>query len=305
MPSVFDISPLSDTVALDDQGRGETTFTVSNHPDRARRGRAHIKVDPGGPVLSNWFTIEDPEREFPAEGVKQVQQFTVKLSVPADKPIKGSFKLVVASVRLPEVPDEHFTVGPSVGFEVRAVEPEGKAPFPWWIVAVGVLALLLAGGLVAWLMWPTSPVVPELVTKTRGEAERLLQDAGLVPGTITEEASDQAAGTVLRTVPRAGRTVEAGSAVDLVISSVADDQPPVRPATIPALEGLPLQEAMARLLDVGMRLNPTFVNAAGDVVQVGRGRGIGLSSGIVMSQTPRSGTPASPEQVVEVVVRIP
>jgi hypothetical protein len=68
VPSVFDISPLNDTVSLDDQGNGETTFTVSNHQDRARRRRAQNKVDPAGPAQASWFTIEDPEREFPIEG---------------------------------------------------------------------------------------------------------------------------------------------------------------------------------------------------------------------------------------------
>ena len=160
MPSVFDISALSDTVSLDDQGNGETTFTVSNHRDRARRGRAQIKVDAGGPAQASWFTIEDPEREFPIEGAQLVQQFAVRLKVPTDKPVKGSFKLVVASVRLPEVPDEHFTVGPPVGFELKAVEPVGKKAFPWSIVVVGLVALLLIGGLVTWLLSGRTPASP-------------------------------------------------------------------------------------------------------------------------------------------------
>lgn len=245
MPSVFDISPLSDTVLLDDQGHGETTFTVSNHPDRARRGRAQIKVEPGSGVQPGWFTIEDPEREFPVDGVKQVQQFTVKLKVPADKPLKGSFKLVVTSIRMPEVPDEHFSVGPPIGFEVKAVEPEPGKPFPWWIVVAGVVTLLLIGGLVTWLMWPAGPVVPELAGKTRVEAEELLAENDLEVGTATEQSSPEKPGTVIATVPPAGTQVEAGATVNLVISGSFVE--------VPSVIGLTVREATARLEGVGLK----------------------------------------------------
>lgn len=281
MPSVFDISPLSGTVSLDDQGNGETTFTVSNHADRARRGRAQIKVDPAGPAQASWFTVQDPEREFPIGGGKQVQQFTVKLKVPTDKPIKGSFKLVVASIRLPEVPDEHFTVGPSVGFEVKAVEPEGKTPFPWWIVVVGVLALLIIGGLVTWLMWPASGVrVPDLVTHTRAEAEQLLTAEDLVVGKVNERDSTEKPGTVISTNPEAGSRVEAGSAVDLVIAGNFVEVPPVI--------GQQVSEAMKLLESKGLR---------GNIKRQGAG-----DAGIVRDQNPRAGVQVARNDVVDLIV---
>jgi beta-lactam-binding protein with PASTA domain len=282
VPSVFDISPLSDTVALDDQGNGETTFTVSNHPDRARRGRAQIKVEPGSGVQPGWFTIEEPEREFPVEGVKQVQQFSVKLKVPADKPLKGSFKLVVTSVRMPEVPDEHFTVGPPVGFEVKAVEPEPGKPFPWWIVVVGVVAVLLIGGLATWLMWPTALVVPEeLVGRTRAEAEELLKDEGLVAGTITEKVSGEPQGTVITSVPPPGTEVEPGATVNLVLSG----SPLIE---VPRLIGLSVQEATSKLQAVGLQAT----------VQ----RGGSGPPDAVTNQNPRPEVRIAPGNTVELIV---
>jgi len=284
VPSVFDISPLSDTVSLDDQGNGETTFTVSNHPDRARRGRAQIKVDPAGPTQASWFTIEDPEREFPIDGVKQVQQFTVRLKVPTDKPVKGSFKLVVASVRLPDVPDEHFTVGPSVGFEVKAIEPDGKTKFPWWIVVVAVIALVLIGGLVTWMMWPDSGIrVPDVVKHTRAEAEQLLAAEDLVVGKVTERDSAEKPGTVISTNPEVGSPVDAGSAIDLVISGNLVEVPP--------LIGHPAREAMKTIESLGLRSN---IKAQGDG-----------EPGIVRDQNPRAGVKVARNDVVDLIVPEP
>jgi beta-lactam-binding protein with PASTA domain len=356
VPSVFDISALSDTVSLDDQGNGETTFTVSNHKDRARRGRAHVKVDAGGSAQANWFTVEDPEREFPIEGAKLVQQFAVKLKVPTDKPVKGSFKLVVASVRLPEVPDEHFTVGPPVGFEVKAVEPTVTKPFPWWILVVGLVALLLIGGLVTWLLWPASTIeVPDVVKQTRAEAERALEAEDLAVGTVTESSSTEKPGTVIATKPPAGAEVEAGSAVDLVISSsfvevpsvvgqnvraaigvlksknlrgtitqrgdgpvgivreqnpragirVAPNDPVelIVPSVIPNLRGAPLVKALELLRMRGWRPG-RVVDTNNNPIQLGRGQGP-ADFALVTDQQPAAGTPASPGQVIHLVVRLP
>jgi beta-lactam-binding protein with PASTA domain len=280
VPSVFDISPLSDTVALDDQGNGETTFTVSNHPDRARRGRAYVVVEP--PVDKSWFTIEDPEREFPVEGVKQVQQFTVKLKVPTDAPIKGSFKIGVASLRLPERSDEHFTLGPAIGFEVKAVEPIAKAPFPWWILVAGVLVLLIVGGLVTWALWPSSGVtVPDVVRQTQAEAERLLEEEGLVVGNVTGTSTPtEKPGTVIGTTPAAGEEVEEGSAVDLEVASNF--------VKVPDVVGKPGREAMKEIEAAGLKPN---------IVAKGTG-----TPGIVLDQNPRAGVEVAANDPVDLIV---
>jgi hypothetical protein len=279
VPSVFDISPLSDTVALDDQGNGETTFTVSNHPDRARRGRAYVVAEP--PVDKSWFSIEDAEREFPVDGVKQVQQFTVKLKIPTDKAIKGSFKIGVASLRLPERSDEHFTVGPPVGFEVKAVEPVPIRPFPWWILVVGVLVLLVIGGLVTYALWPSSrATVPDVVKQTRAEAERLLDEEGLVVGKVTESASAAKPGTVTATTPAAGAEVEAGSAVDLQVASNF--------VKVPNVVGKQGREAVKEIEAAGLKPN---------IVAKGTG-----APGIILDQNPRAGVEVAPNDPVDLIV---
>jgi hypothetical protein len=144
MPNPFSITAATDAIRLDSQGRGTTTFTVSNVSGRARRGRARlIPTDPG---QASWLSLDgEAERDFTADGT---QQYTVRAAVPPGTPPgRHTFGLDVVSV---ENPDEEWSQGPKVAFEVPATPPP-KKPFPWWILIV-VLALLLVGGLVAWLL---------------------------------------------------------------------------------------------------------------------------------------------------------
>jgi hypothetical protein len=143
MARPFNVTAAADSVRLDAQGRGATTYTVSNISGRARRGRARLV--PGDPAQGSWLSVEgEAERDFTADGT---QQYVVKIAVPPGTPAgKFTFGLDVVSV---ENPDEEFTQGPKVAFEVAP--PAKKKPFPWWIIAV-IAALLVVGGLVAWLL---------------------------------------------------------------------------------------------------------------------------------------------------------
>jgi len=61
--------------------------------------------------------------------------------------------------------------------------------------------------------------VPDVVGKTRADAENAITQAGLKVGNVTEDYSDTVpAGKVISQSPSAGTEVEKGSAVDLVIS---------------------------------------------------------------------------------------
>ena len=68
--------------------------------------------------------------------------------------------------------------------------------------------------------------VPDVVGADRGHAAKLLADEGLSVGSVTEEVSDQPAGTVLRTNPKAGTAVRPGSAVGLVVAKAPPADPP-------------------------------------------------------------------------------
>jgi hypothetical protein len=143
MPNPFTITAAADAVRLDSQGRGSTTFTVSNRSGQPRRGRA--RPVPSSPEQASWLSVDgEAERNFTADGT---HQYTVRVAPPPGSPAgRYTFGLDVVSV---ENPDEEWSQGPKVAFEV-APSP-AKKPFPWWIVVVAA-AVLLVGGLVAWLM---------------------------------------------------------------------------------------------------------------------------------------------------------
>ncbi len=75
--------------------------------------------------------------------------------------------------------------------------------------------------------------VPVLFGQTRSEAVTTLQAANLQLGQVTEEFSSQTAGTVIRSLPNAGTTVDEGSQVDLVLSMGPSPSPSPSPTPIP------------------------------------------------------------------------
>jgi serine/threonine-protein kinase len=67
---------------------------------------------------------------------------------------------------------------------------------------------------------PTTTTVPDVVDETLNEATRMLQEAGLAIGEVTQASSpDIDAGSVIETDPEAGEEVEELTRVDLVIST--------------------------------------------------------------------------------------
>lgn len=69
---------------------------------------------------------------------------------------------------------------------------------------------------------PALRQVPDVVGADRVQAARALRDGGLSVGSVTEEVSNQPAGTVVRTNPKAGAAVWPGSSVDLIIAKRGD-----------------------------------------------------------------------------------
>jgi serine/threonine-protein kinase len=75
--------------------------------------------------------------------------------------------------------------------------------------------------------------VPLLAGQTRDEARDTLVAAQLQLGLVTQEPSDQPEGTVIRSTPAAGTTVEAGSQVDIVLSAGPTPSPTPVPTPPP------------------------------------------------------------------------
>ena len=141
MPRAFDITAATESVHLSASGQGEIAFTVSNALRAPVRGRATVMV--AGQAQREWTAIAgEAERDFAPDGT---QQFIVKVQAPPGTPPgRYTFHLLVSNVANP---DEQYADGPTVSFVVPEPAPEGKKPFPWWIVAL-VGGVLLIGGIV-------------------------------------------------------------------------------------------------------------------------------------------------------------
>ncbi|SDU31052.1 Stk1 family PASTA domain-containing Ser/Thr kinase [Jiangella alkaliphila] len=66
---------------------------------------------------------------------------------------------------------------------------------------------------------PDMVTVPGVVGRPQAEAEELLREAGLQPGNVSRQDSEDEAGTVLATDPEANASVAPGTTVNLTISS--------------------------------------------------------------------------------------
>lgn len=132
--------------------------------------------------------------------------------------------------------------------------------------------------------------VPDVEGIALAEAKRKLTKAGLVPGMVTKEFSeDAAAGEVVRTDPEAGTDRHPDTAVAMVVSKGS-------PVDVPDVTGLSVEDATDALDDEGLKAKvlPDRVNSpqdAGDVAQQspaeGREAAEGDTIALTISKGPR------------------
>lgn len=127
--------------------------------------------------------------------------------------------------------------------------------------------------------------VPQLVALTSPEAARIaLTDAGLKLGIVSQAASDQPAGYVLEQSPTEGTQVDAGTMINITVSSGL--------VQVPSITGL--SEAQARS-DLGQ---------AGFEAQVVEQNDSSVPEGTVLAQSPKAGTELARGSTVTITVAI-
>ena len=151
MSSALAITATNNSVPLDAQRHGETSFTVYNASGHAMRVRTIITPTP--PAQASWFTIAgESERDFPVNGA---QQFTVNVAVLSDVATGTySFRLDAIDVNHP---DDDAVLGPAVALEVTTTPvaiPTMKKGYVATLIggAVGALAGLAIGFLLGAIM---------------------------------------------------------------------------------------------------------------------------------------------------------
>ena len=231
---------------------------------------------------SEWFTVAgESVRDFAPNGAQQV---VVQLKVPpGTTPGSYSFRLDAVSE---ENPDEDFTEGPSVAFDVTAPPPPKKKKFPWWILLaiVGGVVLLIVIGVVIWLLVrDTSVTVPRVVGEPRAVAENRLTDAGFTVKVAFVPVADREQHGVVQSQDPAGGT-EQPEKTEVTISVG-------RMSTVPPLKGLTQAEATAKLGEADLGVNVRNVGVPDP-----------RQNGLVQSQDPAEGTLQPPGTVVRIVV---
>lgn len=229
MGSIANVNPKLDRVDAKPGGKVAFSFSVVNTSGRSLKLGA--RVIPEGTTDAAWFDVLGAsEREL---GADDLDQFDVEASLPTDvAPGDYRFKLLVYST---DDPGEDFDESPSVVASIAAETPPEKPkpqeeppeqPFPWWIVAVaGVVVIVI--GVLAYVFWPSpetpEPVrtvaVPKVLSKPLDEAKRLLAEKTLkaieVPETRPRD-DDSKLNVVRYQFPKTGARVEPGSEVNLV-----------------------------------------------------------------------------------------
>ena len=216
MSRIFAITAASDRVPTAGDGRGEITFTVTNSSARALRGR--LRVRPLGSTKMEWLNVNgETERNFSPNATQQV---VVKVATPAGTPAgKYQFRLDAVSVINP---DDDFTEGPTVDFEVKpTVAP--KKPFPWWIVGAAAGAVVLIVGL-TWLLWPSGIEVVDAAGLDVGEATKKFEDLGFKVEVARRINSSVAVNHVFGQDPEPKSKVSAGSTVMLLVAAEKQDE---------------------------------------------------------------------------------
>jgi hypothetical protein len=230
MPGPFTVTAATNSIQLDTDRQGEASFTVFNGSGRPLRGQARLRAE--DPSATGWLSLAgESERDF---DIAAAHQFTVRIQVPSDAPA-GSYPFRLDMVGV-EDPDEEYSEGPTVTFQVPEPEPE-KEPFPWWIVGIVAGVLVVAGIILAIVIGGRggTATVPRVRGETLSRATTLIEDEGLeiAAETRQEPSDDVAANRVIETDPPAGTKADRGSEVTLIVSSGSPVEPTEEPTEEP------------------------------------------------------------------------
>ena len=153
-----------------------------------------------------------------------------------------------------------------------------------WIIIAVVVAVAVAA-LVAVLLVSQGVTVPGVTGKTQADAAKLIEDAGLKVGAVTQASDPKvAAGSVVRQDPAAGTEVDEGAAVAITVSSGPGT------ATVPDVVGMTRADAESALQSAG------FIPASASQYD------LSAPVGIVMEQLPAGGQEAAAGSQVGLLV---
>jgi hypothetical protein len=254
LPS-FTVTAAGQKVNLDSSGAAQAPFTVTNTSAQTLKGR--LLTRPNDPAKAEWLSVVgEAIRDF---GPNAAEQVVVQLNVPPTSP-PGSYSFRLDAVSEVD-PDEDYTEGPSVAFEVAAPPPPQKKKFPWWIFAViGAVVLLIIIGVVVWLLTKDNGskkmvAVPPVTNLPQAQAQQVLTATGFKVSVQNQTVGIPALiGVVTSQDPQANAQAAEGSTVTIrvgrlrVIGTVGTPTGPIATIRVQVPTGVAtLQIQTARL----------------------------------------------------------
>lgn len=125
------------TVALDERGRGELTFTVTNVG--TAQDRSMLDITPLDGASAAWFVVDEPQRVV-GPGASVV--YPVEIAVPATVPA-GTFGLQAVAYSADTDPATSSVTSKRISVSLTRPGRVPPARWWWWVLIVAAVLLVI------------------------------------------------------------------------------------------------------------------------------------------------------------------
>ncbi|WPF66187.1 MULTISPECIES: Stk1 family PASTA domain-containing Ser/Thr kinase [unclassified Corynebacterium] len=298
--------------------QGETPFAVAyQHVQEEATPPSHSISDLSPTAAVNVDSVVlTAMAKHPADRYQSASAMAEDLELLSRNAVTQAARSHVAAQPAPSAPTEVVPAAPTAPTAVaptpdaprskprRHRKPTKKSRWPAWIAAILGLTVIGVGGAFAYDLLSnrsstpdnasapaieqrdTTVQVPDVAGLPLNEARSALEELGLEVDTSEEPSPEVERGSVIRSNPAAGSTLQEGTSVQLTVSSGKEV------TDVPNLTGLTLQQASSTLQAAGLSLNSQATEEESDTVPEGQ----------IIQQNPAAGTQISKGSQISVTI---